>query len=73
MELLKTYTVKVGNGDIWQFKYNLNGVLVYFDVLKGDLAKEHEDFLYVKGKFPWKEDHIKSWGKTNKKTLRMEC
>lgn len=66
-QLTTTYTVTIERGDIWQFKYNLNGVLVYYDVMKGDLSAEHEKYLFVDGKFPWKEDHIKNWGKKNKK------
>lgn len=67
MSLTTTYTVTIERGDIWQFKYNLNGVLVYYDVMKGDLSPEHEKYLFVDGKFPWKEDHIKNWGKKNTK------
>lgn len=59
------------SGDIWQFKYNLNGVLVFFHVMEGDLSKKQEDFLYLQGKFPWKEDHIKEW-KTLYKTTTVE-
>ncbi|EMY3483779.1 hypothetical protein FPG87_12485 [Flavobacterium psychrophilum] len=71
MELLKTYTVKVGNGDIWQFKYNLNGVLVFFNVMEGDLSEKQEQFLYVQGKFPWKETQIKEWSNLYK-TIKVE-
>lgn len=66
-QLTTTYTVTIERGDVWQFKYNLNGVLVFYDVMHGDLTKEHEDYLFVKGKFPWKESHIKNWGKKNQK------
>ncbi|MGM8362110.1 hypothetical protein ACSV4D_09370 [Flavobacterium sp. ARAG 55.4] len=68
-QITRTYTVTIERGDVWQFKYNLNGVLVYYDVMKGDLSKEHEEFLFIKGKFPWKEDQIKNWGKKNTKIL----
>jgi hypothetical protein len=71
MSLIKTYTVKMENGDIWQFKYNLKGVLVFFDVMEGDLTDKQERFLYVNGKFPWKEDHIKDWSKKYK-TIKLE-
>ncbi len=66
MTLARTYTVKMQSGDIWQFKYNLNGVLVFFHVMEGDLSPKQEDFLYLQGKFPWRESHIKEWGKLYK-------
>lgn len=56
------------SGDIWQFKYNLNGVLVFFNVMDGDLTVKQEKFLYLDGNFPWKENHIKSWAKLYKTT-----
>ncbi|MDA6068662.1 hypothetical protein NJT12_03425 [Flavobacterium sp. AC] len=68
MSLVRTYTVKMQSGDIWQFKYNLNGVLIFFNVLEGDLKPKQEKFLYLDGKFPWKEEHIKSWSKLFKTT-----
>ena len=71
MEILKTYTVKVGNGDIWQFKYNLKGVLVFFNVMEGDLSDKQENFLYMQGKFPWKETHIQKWSELYK-TIKVE-
>ena len=71
MGLLKTYTVKMQNGDIWQFKYNLNGVLVFFNVMEGDLSEKQEQFLYVQGNFPWKEAQIKGWSKLYK-TIKVE-
>ncbi len=61
MELVKTYTVRMQSGDIWQFKYNLNGVLIYFNAMDGEMNDKQEKFLYLDGKFPWKEDHIKGW------------
>ena len=68
MSLVRTYTVKMQSGDIWQFKYNLNGVLIFFNVLEGDLTTKQEKFLYLDGKFPWKESHIKSWSALYKTT-----
>ncbi|WP_294958736.1 hypothetical protein [uncultured Flavobacterium sp.] len=68
MSLVRTYTVKMQSGDIWQFKYNLNGVLIFFNVLEGDLTAKQEKFLYLDGKFPWKEAHIKSWSALYKTT-----
>lgn len=61
--MTKTYTVKIRSGEIWKFKYNLKGVLVHFEVMEGDLNDKQENFLYHKGKFPWKEIHLKDWEK----------
>lgn len=63
MELEKTYTVKIRSGQIWKFKYNLKGILIHFEVMEGDLSDKQEKFLYVNGKFPWKEIHLKDWEK----------
>jgi hypothetical protein len=63
MSLIKTYTVKIRSGEIWQFKYNLNGVLIHFNVMEGDLTEKQEKFLYQNGKFPWKEIHLIDWEK----------
>lgn len=71
MSLIKTYTVKMENGDIWQFKYNLKGVLVFFNVMEGDLSDKQEQFLYIKGLFPWKENQITDWPKKYK-TIKLE-
>lgn len=68
MSLVKTHTVKMQSGDIWQFKDNLSGVLIFFNVLEGDLTPKQEKFLYLDGKFPWKENHIKGWSKLFKTT-----
>ena len=46
MNLTTTYTVKMQNGSVWVFKYNLNGILVYFNVLEGELSEKQQDFLY---------------------------
>jgi len=61
--MTRTYTVKIENGDIWQFKYNLNGFLIAFNVLEGEISQVHSDWLFVKGKFPYVEDKIKEWQK----------
>lgn len=63
MALETTYTVKMKSGGVWQFKYNLKGVLIFFNVLDGDLTDKQEKFLYLDGKFPWKEEFIKKWAK----------
>lgn len=61
--MTRTYTVKIENGDIWQFKYNLNGFLIAFNVLEGEISQVHSDWLFVKGKFPYLEEKIKEWQK----------
>lgn len=61
--MTRTYTVKIRSGQIWKFKYNLKGVLIHFEVMEGDLTDKQETFLYHKGKFPWKEAHLKDWEK----------
>jgi hypothetical protein len=66
MALETTYTVKMQSGSIWQFKYNLKSILIYFNVMEGDLSEKQEKFLYINGKFPWKEAHIKEWTKLYK-------
>ena len=63
MSLIRTYTVKMQSGAIWQFKYNLNGVLIYFNVFDGELTETQQKFLYLDGKFPWKELMVKGWTK----------
>ncbi|MBF2710036.1 hypothetical protein [Flavobacterium soyangense] len=68
MALDTTYTVKMQSGSVWQFKYNLTGILIYFNVMEGDLSEKQEKFLYLNGKFPWKESHIKEWTKLYKTT-----
>lgn len=67
----KTYTVKIEKGDIWQFKYNLNGFLIAFSVVEGEISQAHSDWLFVKGKFPYLESKIKEWQK-NLKQLTIE-
>lgn len=71
MELVRIYTVKMQAGDIWQFKYNLKGILISFNAMDGELNEKQEKFLYLDGKFPWKEDHIKTWPKLYK-TISIE-
>jgi hypothetical protein len=71
MSLTRTYTVKIEAGDIWQFKYNLNGYLIAFNVLEGEISLAHSNWLFVKGKFPYMEDNIKDW-KKKLKQLNIE-
>ena len=60
-QLTTTYTVKMQSGDIWQFKYNLKGILIEFKAVDGELSDKQIDFLYLKGNFPYKESQIKEW------------
>ena len=69
MNLTTTYTVKMQNGSVWVFKYNLNGILVFFNVLEGELSEKQQNFLYPQGNFPWKESQIKEWNKLYKTTI----
>lgn len=63
----RTYTVKIEKGDIWQFKYNLNGYLIAFNVLEGEISEAHSNWLYKEGKYPYLEAHIKKWAEKYKK------
>lgn len=67
--MTRTYTVKIENGDIWQFKYNLNGFLIAFNVLEGEISQAHSDWLFVKGKFPYLEEKIIEWQKKFKQLI----
>lgn len=60
-QLIKTYNVKMQSGEIWQFKYNLKGILIEFKAIDGELSEKQQEFLYVKGNYPWKEAQIKEW------------
>ena len=44
-QLTTTYTVKMQSGDIWQFKYNLKGILIEFKAVDGELTEKQIDFL----------------------------
>lgn len=60
-QLIKTYNVKMQSGEIWQFKYNLKGILIEFKAADGELSEKQQEFLYIQGHFPWKETQIKEW------------
>lgn len=64
MELFTTYTVTGDNTDIvWQFKYRLNGLLHSFELLEGELDDKQVNWLFQQGRFPYKEEIIKTWNK----------
>ena len=60
--MLTTYTITGNNTKIvWEFKYRLNGLLYQFKLLEGTLDQKQIHWLFVKGKFPYKEDQVKGW------------
>ncbi len=61
-ELLTTYTVKGKTSPIvWEFKYDLNGVLREFKLLEGELTEMQRKWLFFHTRFPYTENVIKSW------------
>jgi hypothetical protein len=72
MEQLTTYTIKSKNSsNIWIFKYHLNGVLESFKALDGILTQRQVEWLFIKGKFPHQEQHIKDWQKNLKANFEI--
>ena len=62
MDTHTTYTVTGTNTNIvWQFKYHLNGLLAEFKIMEGELDSKQIKWLFIRGKFPYLEDQIKSW------------
>lgn len=62
MEACTTYTVTGTNTNIvWRFKYHLNGLLQEFKLIEGELDSKQINWLFVMGKFPYKEAQIKGW------------
>ena len=62
MHAITTYTVTGTNTNIvWVFKYHLNGLLAEFKLLEGELDAKQVKWLFILGKFPYKEDQIKGW------------
>lgn len=61
-EQFTTYTVTgKGSNIVWLFKYRLNGLLAKFELLEGELDDKQVNWLFIKGKFPYKEQQIKGW------------
>jgi len=61
-EPLTTYTVKGKNfPNVWEFKYDLNGVLKSFKILEGALTKTQQEWLFNVNRFPYLENEIKGW------------
>lgn len=63
MDIITTdYVVTGTNTDIvWSFKYRLNGLLYQFKLVEGELDSKQVQWLFIKGKFPYKEQQIKGW------------
>lgn len=60
------YTVKGKTKDtVWEFKYNLNGVLEEFKILD-DLTLEQNQINWLKKNFPYFESDIIKWKETIK-------
>ena len=60
-QALTTYTMTSKKHPIvWEFQYDLNGVLKVFKILEGDLTPEQQKFLFSP-KFPYLETTIKKW------------
>jgi len=66
MEQITTYTVKLETNDVWVFKHSLNGLLVGFEVLEGELSQKQFDWLFVSAKIPIHESMINEWRKQPK-------
>lgn len=66
-ELLTTYTVKGKNTPtVWEFKYNLNGVLTEFNFGETELTFNQRRWLFSLERFPYYENTIKGWQKAIK-------
>ena len=61
-EPLTTYTVTGNDTNIvWQFKYDLNGLLKEFKLVEGNLDNKQVGWLFNKDRFPYAEKTIKGW------------
>ncbi|MEZ7494490.1 hypothetical protein QO206_03270 [Leeuwenhoekiella aequorea] len=62
MEQVTTYTVTgVNTPVIWQFKFDLNGLLKEFKIIEGSLNDKQIWWLFDKDRFPYIEQRIKGW------------
>ena len=60
-QALTTYTMtSKKTSSVWEFQYDLNGLLKVFKILEGDLNKEQQAFLFSP-KFPYQETTIQKW------------
>ncbi|CAA0152234.1 hypothetical protein [Tenacibaculum maritimum] len=66
-ELRTVYTVKGKKSSIiWEFEYDLNGVLRAFKLVEGELTEVQRKWLFFHTRFPYTENAIKSWDKSYK-------
>nr|BFF39047.1 hypothetical protein BACY1_08520 [Tenacibaculum mesophilum] len=66
-EMVTTYTVKGRKTSIiWEFKYDLNGLLSNFKIVEGELDDQQKKWLFYYTRFPYTENKIKSWNKVYK-------
>ncbi|MEQ3500628.1 hypothetical protein ABMY20_12795 [Tenacibaculum sp. SSH1-16] len=66
-EMVTTYTVKGRKTSIiWEFKYDLNGLLSNFKIVEGELDDQQKKWLFYYTRFPYTENKIKSWDKVYK-------
>lgn len=66
-EIVTTYTVKGRKTSIiWEFKYDLNGLLSNFKIVEGELDDQQKKWLFYYTRFPYTENKIKSWDKVYK-------
>jgi len=73
MNLYTTYTVRSKNStNVWQFKYHLNGTLAAFEILEGMFDQAQIEWFFIKGRFPYLEDHVKHWKLKLQKNFEIE-
>lgn len=65
-----TYTIKsIQDGYVWQFKYDLNGDFILFQV-SSKLTEKQKNWL--KANYPWRIEDIKEWQKNLKKNFEIK-
>ncbi len=66
--LATTYILKSKmTSNVWEFQYDLNGILKEFKIIDGELTEEQKNYLFHPKRFPYTEDIIKIWQKSVKK------
>jgi hypothetical protein len=61
-DLRTIYTVKSKHTDvIWEFHYDLNGLLKEFKLVEGELNETQQKWLFFYTRFPYTENSIKAW------------
>lgn len=67
------YTVRSKNSqNIWEFKYDLNGFLISYNVLEGTLSEKQFHWLHQLGNFPVTEQKINEWQKKLKVNFEID-